>query len=61
MEMKIRIKINKNSSGEAKISDEEIERYNKKQKELEEAFSDEKYYPYLEKIKTKTLKPKNGE
>ena len=35
---------------------DEIEKHNARQKELGIAFSDENYYPYIERIKTKTLK-----
>ncbi len=37
-------------------NNEEMEKYNQRQKELELAFSDENYYPYIQRIKSKTLK-----
>ena len=37
-------------------TEEEIDKHNFRQKELEMVFSDENYYPYIEKYKTKILK-----
>ncbi len=40
----------------SKEEQEKIDKHNLRQKELEMAFSDENYYPYIERIKAKTLK-----
>lgn len=50
-----------NRNKKLQITPEELERHNQKQKELEIAFSDENYYPYLEKVKLKLLKSKISE
>ena len=42
------------------MSKEELENHDLRQKELEIAFSDENYYPYIKKIESKILKKINN-
>lgn len=45
---------------EPKMTKEELEKHNIRQKELEIVFSDENYYPYIKQIEAKTLKKINN-